>query len=825
MCKLGAPWRFGLRLLIASLLLCSLWAQAAQLGSGHVDQVRVDGRQMAITAWAASERPELFITAAIVRLDGRVIYHGRVQRMDRPDVVAATGRPDWLGSGISMRFALPRDHAPGEHLLSVSVHRSDGGDFALAIDPHLSHVELPAWPQPSWPVIIALLLAAALPLAVLVLPLVRAWPRAWPQPRAFGAALTVSFALLVASGTTGSSLALLLRPPSVLAESTQAWFGEPRMVRSDEWEVITPLALAQARHDPPWPVINHNLGEDGQNMLVIGMTGMPVAHASTLARPATWGFFAFDQRRALAWCWWLPLFGGFAAFWRLLQGLTGLAWRPAAALAACLALAPYGVAFSFWPVYLVMFAALGLLAFDRLLHARSSTAALGWGAGLGWAGAGYALVLYPAWQISLAWLCAPLALAWAWRERARWHWRLPQTLGAALALLVVSALLAAWWLDAREAVAVIQDTVYPGRRVSEAGGDIDRWFLLKGWLNPFTLYVDTPMVSAEAASFAFLWLPTAVLASRHMLRARRVDPVALALLAFAAFALTFQFIGFAPWLARATLWGSVTSYRLDLALGMAQLLLIGWWLAQDGNDGAPTRKLMAAALVLTVLVLAAIELSTMPLDIADGLPAGIVFGAVLAMAGCAALLALRSAGAFIALYGGWTLAAALPFHPLGSAPASLTLVAPLRAAGLADPHPDAAGRRGVAVVGARDWAMTLPAAGVPVVNSVFYHPQPALWSRLDPTGAQRPIYNRYQRLMFELGVPARGASQQIQSPRLDEVRVTLEPTRFDFRALGARWVIMPAADGARVAGNPTLARIATGDGAAATPYALFAVKP
>ena len=151
--------------------------------------------------------------------------------------------------------------------------------------------------MPSWSVVAALLLAAALPLAVLVLPLVRAWPRAWPQAHAFGAALTVSFALLVASGATGSSLALLLRPPSVLVESTQAWFGAPRMVRSDEWEVITPLALAQARHDPPWPVINHNLGEDGQNMLVIGMTGMPVAHASALARPATWGFFAFDQRR------------------------------------------------------------------------------------------------------------------------------------------------------------------------------------------------------------------------------------------------------------------------------------------------------------------------------------------------------------------------------------------------------------------------------------------------------------------------------------------------------------------------------------------------
>ena len=36
------------------------------------------------------------------------------------------------------------------------------------------------------------------------------------------------------------------------------------------------------------------------------------------------------------------------------------------------------------------------------------------------------------------------------------------------------------------------------------------------------------------------------------------------------------------------------------------------------------------------------------------------------MAACAALLARRQTGAFIALYGGWTLAAVLPFTPTGA---------------------------------------------------------------------------------------------------------------------------------------------------------------
>ncbi len=812
------------RLLGAALLLLCVLGHAAPVGHGYVDRVQVDGRQLTVTGWAASERPEVFITAAIVRLDGRTVYRGRVQRHERPDVAAATGRPDWGGSGISVRLALPRDIGPGPHTLEVEMQRSDGQIFALAIAPSLRQITIPASPKPSPMVLLALLLAVALPLAALVLPSTSAWPRSWPPPLAFVAALPVSFMLLVASGATGSSVALLLRPPAVTVERAEPWLGSPQFVRSDEWEVITPLAMAQATHTPPWPIVNHNLGEDGQNMLVIGMTGMPVAHASTLAKPATWGWFAFDQRRALAWAWWLPVLGGFAACWALLMRLTRLAWRPAAALAAGLAWAPYSAGFSFWPSYLLLFVALGLLAFDRLLHARRAAAGLAWGALLGWSAAAYALVLYPAWQISLAWLCAPLALAWAWRERAHWRWGAAQTLGALAGVLLAGLLLLAWWLDARDAVAVMQGTIYPGQRATEAGGDIDRWFELKGWLNPFTLHVNTPMVSSEAASFQFLWLPTLALVLWRWWQARRIEPVSLALLAFMAFALTFQFIGFAPMLARVTGWGSVTSYRLDLALGTAQLLLIAWWLAPASEPVPLPRPGPAVALALAVLALAGCELSTMPLDIRDGLPAGLVLGSMLAMAACAALLARRQTGAFIALYGGWTLAAVLPFHPLGQAPDRLSLAPPLRAAGLAASSADAAGRRGVAVVGMRDWAMTLPAAGVPVVNSVFYYPQAALWARLDPAGQQRGVYNRYQRLLLELAPLPGDARFIIESPRLDEVRLTLDPARFDFRLLGARHVLAPARDADALGANPTLARQAT-PGAEATVYALFDVRP
>ncbi|MFO1180159.1 hypothetical protein [Ottowia sp.] len=811
--------------LLLALGVAATAATAAPAGRGHVDGVALDGRQMTVAGWAASEQPELFVTNLIVNLDGRQVYRGRMQGVDRPDVAQVLQRPDWRGSGFSVRFMLPQRLPPGSYTIDVSARRGDGSEFPLAIDPVMARVTVAGPAPPSNAVLATLLLAAALPLAALVLPSIRAWPRGMLPSRGFAWALAASFALLVALGVTGSSLALLLRAPTVTAESMSPWFGQPQIARSDEWEVLTPLALAQGAHVPRWPVLNRNLGEQGQNMLVMGMTGLPVAHLSALAKPATWGHFVLDPRRALAWTWWLPIIGALGALWCLFMRLTGLRWQPAAALAAALVLAPYSVGFSFWPAYLVMFAALGLLALDRLLHASRTAAGLAWGGALGWSAAGYALVLYPAWQISLATLCVPLALAWAWRERTRWHWRRPQTLGLLAALALAATLLLAWWLDAREAVAAMRETVYPGRRVTEAGGDIDLWFLLKGWLNPFTLHVDAPMVRSEAASFQFLWLPTLVVVAWRCLRTRRADPVALALLAFALFALTFQFIGFPRWLARLTWWDSVTSYRVDLALGVAQLLLIGWWLAQDDEFALPTtaRRIVAAALALAVLAQATWESAHMPLDIADGLPRGVLMLAAAAAAGAAALWVLRHGAAFIALYLGWTLAATLSFNPLGQAPAGLTLTEPLRIAGLADDTAHNGPRRGVAVIGQRHWAMTLPAAGVPVVNNVFYYPQPALWARLDPAGRYRGVYNRYHRLLLELAPLPGDTSVLIESPRLDEVRLTLDPARFDFRLLGASHVLAPVRDAAALGSNPTLALQPIGAGAAV--YTLFEVRP
>lgn len=164
------------------------------------------------------------------------------------------------------------------------------------------------------------------------------------EPTAFSLCVVFLFLLFTALGLTGSSLNLGLRnTPFVDADMTRIW-GHERPIRSDEWLVLTPMAIAQHNHTPRYPVLNTSLGLDGQNMLIVGMAGVPVAHVSALAKPATWGFFVLDLKRALAWYWWFPPFGCFLALAHLLNALAPGRWRQGFLFALLFVAAPYVVA-------------------------------------------------------------------------------------------------------------------------------------------------------------------------------------------------------------------------------------------------------------------------------------------------------------------------------------------------------------------------------------------------------------------------------------------------------------------------------------------------
>lgn len=630
--------------------------------------------------------------------------------------------------------------------------------------------------------------------------------------RAAAFTLLSLFSLLVAFGITGSSFHILPSHTSTLISSDSSIIaGSARLNRPDDWAVMTPMAIAQVHHDPRFPISNENLGVGGHNMLVVGMVGVPVAHISALAKPATWGFFFLDLKRALAWQWWMPLFGSLLALWHVMHIL--LPHRPALGLATSLAFltSSYVAAWSIWPAYAVFFPAVALCLAHSLTRSTRWWICLLLAFMLGTAIAGFVLILYPPWQVSVGSLFVLLAVGVAWRERLWLRLNVPRLGCVTLALMVTAGILFFWWQDAAPAIRALQATIYPGQRLASTGGNIPLWQFIEGFLNHYTLYSEgVPGTNpSENASFLYLF-PVALFAllfSRTPWREQ--NPIVIALLLLCVWVVWFQFAGIFPGLAKWSQWGRVPDYRADLSLGLASMLLCAFALARPPSVGPRTvaGKLSVAAIWALIIIWGIL---TTPAMESGPVPAYLLVAASLLAFMLSYWLLERNARAFFLALIGFCATASLPFNPLAHAPSSVSVQIPLLQ------NAQQAGDR-VLVTGRHIEAMALLAAGVPVANGVFYHPPQLFWQMLDPENRFAAVSNRFQHLIFLPETSDEPAGYRAESPQDDVVVVYFDSARFDFRTTGASLVLAP--DDSNLGANSTLQALERHEG-----YRLYRVR-
>ena len=601
------------------------------------------------------------------------------------------------------------------------------------------------------------------------------------------------FVGLVAVGVTGSSLGALYTKSSIVSVDGRLLTGSPKAIRSDEWGVITPMAIGQTNHHPQLPVVNRNIGPEGQNMLIVGMSGVPVSHLSAIAKPATWGFHLFDLRRALAWYWWFPVFGcWFALWWMLCLLMPG---RPVVGLlvSTLFVSSPYVVAWSFWPAYAVFFPAISLCLFLLILKHPGRLTNLLLGGCLGVSLAGFVLLLYPPQQVSLGFLFLMIAAAHLWDRRHTMSINIVLIGSVLVAVAVSSLILGHWWSDARDAVLAMLDTLYPGRRVSDTGGGFTLAVLLRGFTNLTSLYaVDFgggPLNQSEAASFHYLFLPLVValwFQGKSVWRRHTTQ----ALLLFVAWCLFFIFIGIPETLANLSLWGRVPSIRVDLSLGLAYTLLCGQLLMQPSQSPLPpsqSRRWTAGAVSLLWVSIIAISVAAFP----DSVRGGWGSWAQWVTLGLAFLSGIWIIDGKIRLFISssllLTLLTVVPFNPWSIGPSRIQL----RTSAAPDVPVQAENLDRILVIGDHFQAAALMSAGYPVVNGIQYYPQLALWKRLDPGGVRRDVYNRYQHLSFSLGASLTENGLDLKSPVPDQVHATVNPAKFDFHNTIATQVLAP----------------------------------
>ena len=715
---------------------------------GIIDSIEYDGahQQLHIHGWVWDDVTAQPAASLRVAINGEEHVVSPLPHMERPDVKARLKIP-LLNTGFAVAVSLHQPLSVSSSTADIRAVFVDGRSFRIPAKP-VPSIAAPASKPPSrhW-ILLALVLGW---LALAYLPQWRTWSDragSWVKrnPRHISAAIVIAFALSVAFGITGSSVQLLLTSPwnnggngTIAFEGQSRHIFQPRGVRTDEWLVLTPNTLAQWNHTPPFPVVNTNLGLEGQNMGVIGMTGVPIAQPAALARVATWGYFFLPLQQAMSWHWQLPFFGCLLFLWLTLNLLHSS--RPGfnLLLSTTFCVAPYAAGWSLWPLYAAFLPLALFVLAATFMRADRLAKTLPLGAVMGILLAGWALVLYPPWQVSVGTFMAFLAAGWVadhWRDL---QWRRAQWLGLVLALAISAALMGSWWLDTASAIAQIQASVYPGSRVVQQGADIDMpWWTLRGYLNTDVLTFSTPGINqSEISAYLLLPLPMTLLGLWHSAHRSSHSWTLRASIAFLAFWLVFRFVGLPLWLAKITLWSHVTSTRLDLVMGLACTMLLALIYARRPEHPPKSVGRLSWPSALFVAVISASlvswELHVLPAEIPLAKSQVFRWAMMLAIGTGAWWMMrgrMRSAVTLMLLL---NLVATLAFNPISRAPNAVTLTVndvtrPLKNT------PDHPLIRTLVISDSTTPSMMLAAVGVPTVGGVLYYPHRSLWSRIGVT--------------------------------------------------------------------------------------------
>lgn len=520
--------------------------------------------------------------------------------------------------------------------------------------------------------------------------------------------------------------------------------GSARVIRSDEWTVGTPFILSQALQPDPFPTVNTSLGAKQSPLLL----NVPVRHWSVLFKPHLLGFFVLDLEHAFALMWQLKVVGLLLSAAVLIYLLTG----------EQLGIALLGSAWIFFSSFTQWWFSTQLPESLTALFAAVSLAillpkeeALRWRVvqtcGLIYAAVAFAVLLYPPFQVQLAYLALAVVVAWTWQLRGRegvWR-RVAPSFG--IGGLICFVVLGFWVWELRDSFAAMAATSYPGARQS-AGGDLPSLKLFSGFFNPLMSEARVPdgwLNVCESSSYLLFFPVLLAGAAVRWWRGRRPAPLQLALACYCLGFWLWNSVGISAVVGRYTGLGQVHGNRGFLGIGIASIL---WCCVELAGSTRVGERVPSASWRSVFVCLAATAAFAFALRQATG-----GFFALIPLAICAIWIALLAASLWLARA---RVFAVLLLPPLVAVYGLVNPVArglePITESRLYSTVRSMAQREPRAVWAASDrvnLAEYLMSAGAVVANGTKFIPPVEQMALFDAGGQQRFIYNRYAHAYME----------------------------------------------------------------------------
>lgn len=312
--------------------------------------------------------------------------------------------------------------------------------------------------------------------------------------------LAIMFFLLMVLGKfTGSSLGFYdgMLNGNAPNYSQSTLLGIPQGIRGDEWATEKPYYFAQMRSD--FPYYNKNLSFDGNDMVISAFA--PVKDFTILARPDLWGFLFLSHEYAFSFYWFLRITMLFMASFEMGLLLTKR-YRYALFAAVVVTFAP---PVQWWLsqtlMLMLMSGQFALVLFNKYLNTEKITVKTLSLLGVGFFALVYALTMYPATQVPLAYVFLSILIYIYIKnsdKKPLAPYRLVQYL---LAVLPFAGVLFHFYNKSKPALHTMMNTIYPGsnRPWVKLPWDYD----LYQFVNVFTASIRQPdfLNSSEISQF------------------------------------------------------------------------------------------------------------------------------------------------------------------------------------------------------------------------------------------------------------------------------------------------------------------------------------
>ena len=551
-------------------------------------------------------------------------------------------------------------------------------------------------------------------------------------------------------------------------------FGEPRIIRTDEWVVNTPLNYSQ--HYNNYGYFSDIAGGHGMDMFIIKDT--PVWTFAEIFRPFHWGYLIFGNSRGLAFYWAARTVVLFLASYEFILIFTkgNRVWSCFSALLIIFApLIQWWYAVNSLPEMLIaMF--ISLCALEKYLTTHDSKRRLLWVAVIYWCAGMFILSLYPAWQIPVAYVLLFLAIH---QIAQRWG-SIAIAKRDVMSILVVGvvflAILGTVFVLSKQTIIDTMNTVYPGSRKSHGGGMT--WSSLFGGiatlLLPFKEYSGASNPS-EVSLFVDLFPLGILLTIANMVNKKRWDWFGLALIILDVVFIVYSRIGFPVWLAQVALLSSVTSVRVTVGISIINILLLA---RSASHFDWHASILMSASVVFGYIALSVFgakgsfpvatgqrEYITPKYMVIVGVIACLMAAAVMFRKYLIRTLCIVLSLAFVVVSG----ASVNPVQYSDKALTQTQTMQTLVDINNQDP--------GMWMTEHNLISQSLAANGLQTFNTVNVTPNWDAWEYLDPTGQYEELYNRYEFVVVNLVATAESVTTPFENGGADDqliVTMTLE---------------------------------------------------